>query len=172
VIGQLHQVQYRPDGNRWTLVFVRELAHPPERVWEALTDPDQLGQWAPFEADRNLATPGPATLTMIDRDVREPMESEVTRAERPSLLEYTWGDDDLRWELAPEGEGTRLTLRHTTTNEDFGAKLAAGWHLCLDVAEHLLDGEPIGPIRGRDAMDHGWQELADAYEERLKGSEG
>jgi hypothetical protein len=45
--------------------------------------------------------------------------------------------------------------------------VAAGWHLCLDVAERMLDGEPIGPIRGQDAMNHGWQELHDAYAERL-----
>jgi hypothetical protein len=43
----------------------------------------------------------------------------------------------------------------------------AGWHLCLDVAERLLDGQPVEPIRGQDAMNQGWQELHDAYAERL-----
>jgi hypothetical protein len=46
-------------------------------------------------------------------------------------------------------------------------KVAAGWHICLVVAEHLLDGRPIGPIRGADARNYGWDELHRAYAERL-----
>jgi hypothetical protein len=46
-------------------------------------------------------------------------------------------------------------------------KVAAGWHLCFDVLEHLLDGDPVGPIRGRAAMEHGWQDLHDMYAEQL-----
>ena len=42
-------------------------------------------------------------------------------------------------------------------------KVAAGWHLCLVVAERLLDGQPIEPIRGEDAMNYGWEDLRDAY---------
>jgi hypothetical protein len=45
--------------------------------------------------------------------------------------------------------------------------VAAGWHLCLDVAEHLLDGQPIGPIRGQDALNYGWDELNDGYAKKL-----
>lgn len=44
---------------------------------------------------------------------------------------------------------------------------AAGWHLCLDVADRLLDGDPVGPIRGAEAKDFGWADLRDAYAERL-----
>ncbi|MGH9041604.1 MAG: hypothetical protein ACRDZ3_15395 [Acidimicrobiia bacterium] len=47
------------------------------------------------------------------------------------------------------------------------AKVAAGWHLCLVVAEGMLDGKAIGPIPGEDAMNYGWKELADAYAEEL-----
>jgi uncharacterized protein YndB with AHSA1/START domain len=170
MISQLAEVQFRPDGNRWTLVFVRDLHHPPEKVWEALTDPAQLREWAPFDASRNLAETGDAILTMVNGDTRQDMDAVVTRVDAPKVLEYIWGGDDLRWELVPEGSGTRLTLRHTVEDEDFGPKIAAGWHICLDVAERLLDGDPVGPIRGQEAMDHGWQELHDAYLKRLKGS--
>ena len=45
--------------------------------------------------------------------------------------------------------------------------MAAGWHLCLDVAERLLDGQPLEPIRGDDARNYGWERLHDAYAERL-----
>jgi uncharacterized protein YndB with AHSA1/START domain len=160
-------VEYRAEGDRWTLVFVRVLRHGPEKVWDALTDPEQVAQWAPYTADRDLGIVGDATLTMIDGDTRQPLEASVTLAQRPWLLEYSWGDDLLRWELSPKDSGTRLTLRHTLADQDWLPKVAAGWHLCLDVAERMLDGAPIGPIRGHDAMNHGWQELHDAYAERL-----
>jgi uncharacterized protein YndB with AHSA1/START domain len=165
--GPLAEVEYRAEEGRLTLIFVRVLRHPPDKVWAALTDPAQLREWAPFTTDRPLSRTGDATLTMIDGDVSEDLEASVTRAEPPTLLEYTWGTDFLRWELAPIDAGTRLTLRHTLSGEDWLPKAAAGWHLCLDVAEHLLAGEPIGPIRGHDAMNFGWQELHDRYAEKL-----
>jgi uncharacterized protein YndB with AHSA1/START domain len=169
--GPLAEVSYRHEDDRWTLVFVRALRHPPERVWAALTEPGQICAWAPYTADRNLARPGAATLTMIDGDTAEDLSAEVTRAEPPLLLEYTWGTDVLRWELAPTEAGTDLTLHHTVAGADWLAKAAAGWHLCLFVAERLLDGAPMGPIRGRAAMDYGWQELNDAYAAQLRVQE-
>src|SRR5262249_2272273 len=60
--------EYHADGDRWTLVYVRALRHPPERVWDALTEPDQVAEWAPFTASRDLGRTGDATLTMIDGD--------------------------------------------------------------------------------------------------------
>lgn len=165
--GPLAAVDFQADGDRWTLTFVRELRHPPEKVWSALTDPVQLEQWAPFNAERNLASTGPATLTMVSRDESVEMSGSVIRSERPILLEYTWGTDLLQWRLEAIERGTRLTLRHTVSHRELGPKVAAGWHICLVVAEPMLDGAPIGRIVGEDAMDHGWQELHDAYAERL-----
>ena len=94
------------------------------------------------------------------------MPAEVRRAEPPVLLEYTWGDDLLRWELEPAGDGTRLTLRHTVADPDV-AQFAAGWHICLDRMELRLAGEDVHAIRGDEAREHGWEELRDAYAERL-----
>jgi uncharacterized protein YndB with AHSA1/START domain len=150
-----------------TLVFVRDLRHPPQKVWTALTDPERLDRWAPFAAARPLDATGDTTLTMIDGDTRMDMPATVRRAEAPTLLEYTWGDDLLRWELEPTATGTRLTLRHTLAQPDMTAMVAAGWHICLVVAEHLLDGDPIGVIRGSDAMNYGWEKLRDAYAEKF-----
>jgi uncharacterized protein YndB with AHSA1/START domain len=165
--GPLAEVDARATDGRWTLVFARDLHHPPEKVWAALTDPAQLREWAPFSSDRNLGRVGDATLTMIDGDTSQDMTASVHRAEPPTLLEYTWGTDLLRWELAAIDSGTRLTLRHTVQNREMLPKVAAGWHLCLVVAEHLLDGDPVGPIRGADARNYGWDELHDAYAEKL-----
>jgi uncharacterized protein YndB with AHSA1/START domain len=165
--GPLAEVDCRASDDRWTLVFVRDLRHPPEKVWAALTEPAQLREWAPFAADRELASPGDATLTMIDGDASEDTPAHVRRAEPPTLLEHTWGTDLLRWELAATDSGTRLTLRHTVEDREWVPKVAAGWHICLVVAEHLLDGQPIGPIRGANARNYGWDELHDAYAAKL-----
>jgi uncharacterized protein YndB with AHSA1/START domain len=163
----LADVACRTEGERWTLVFVRVLPHSPEKVWAALTDPGQLLAWAPFTADRDLGRVGESTLTMIDGDVSEDLLASVTRAERPRLLEYTLGTDLVRWQLAPIDSGTRLTLEHTVGDPQWVPKVAAGWHICLDVAERLLAGQPVEPIRGEDAKNHGWERLHDAYAETL-----
>lgn len=165
--GPLVEVDCRASDGGWTLVFVRALPHPPEKVWAALTEPAQLREWAPYTADRDLSSIGDTTLTMIDGDVAEDVPASVICAEPPTLLEYTLGTDLLRWELEAIASGTRLTLRHTVKDRDWVPKVAAGWHLCLLVAERLLDGQPIGPIRGENARNYGWDELHDAYAGKL-----
>ena len=52
--GTASGAEIRKDGAQGTLVLVRELSHPPEKVWKALTDPEHLREWAPFDSDRNL----------------------------------------------------------------------------------------------------------------------
>lgn len=115
----------------------------------------QLHEWSPFTADRELSTVGDAILTMIDGDNSEELPASVSCADPPTLLEYTWGPDLLRWELVAINVGTRLTLLHTIEDREWVPKVAAGWHLCLVVAEHLLDGQPIGP-HPRDGRDELW----------------
>lgn len=167
--GSAGDVQVLNDGGKhWTLVFVRELRHPPERVWTALTDPVELRQWAPFEADHDLGRPGPATLMMLGGREPEPSKAVVVRAEFPRLLEYTWEEDLVRWELvATAGGGTRLTLRHGLTDRSLLAKVASGWHLCLDVAERLMSGEAVESVAGEQAKAHGWERLRDEYAAKL-----
>jgi len=82
----------------------------------------------------------------------------VKRADAPRVLEYNWGGFDIRWELEDSRGGTRLTLWHNI-NRRFISMGAAGWHICLDVLDHLLGGNPIGRIVGGDAMKFGWQRL-------------
>ncbi|MGH3747651.1 MAG: SRPBCC family protein [Micromonosporaceae bacterium] len=165
--GPLADVDCHASGDRWTLVMVRDLRHPPAKVWEALTDPARLAQWAPFTTDRNLAGLGSATLTMIDGDTSMELAASVRQADPPRLLEYTWGSDVLRWELVGSDTGTQLTLRHTVEERGTAPKIAAGWHLCLAVAERLLGGAPIAPIRGADALNYGWEELNNSYANKL-----
>jgi uncharacterized protein YndB with AHSA1/START domain len=165
--GPLADASVAGEGGQWSLIFVRALSHPPEKVWAALTDPAQLDRWAPFTAARDLSCTGETTLTMVDGPDRSRLPVTVLRAEAPTLLEYTWGGDRLRWELTPADGGTRLTLRHTFAERDEAPAYAAGWHLCTAVLARLLAGDPVGVIRGRDAHDHGWAELRSAYAAEL-----
>lgn len=159
----LADVEVVRDGERWTLVFVRDLRHAPEDVWDALTQPERLAAWAPYTADRALGTRGAATLVTTDRDDAEELPADVRVAERPRVLEHTWGDDLLRWELAPTSDGTRLTLRHTVEEREGTPMYSAGWHLCLGVLDRVLAGERVEPIVGERAMDFGWADLRDRY---------
>jgi uncharacterized protein YndB with AHSA1/START domain len=164
---ELGDAKLEKEGERFRLVYVRELRHPPEKVWRALTAPAELREWAPFDADRDLGKTGTAKLNMVGGPTPEISESRVSVADPPRLLEYTWEKDVLRWELAPTATGTRLTLRHTLADESFVPKITAGWHICLDVMEHALDGAPIGRIVASEALDFGWERLNAEYAKRF-----
>jgi uncharacterized protein YndB with AHSA1/START domain len=155
---------HKQEGEQWKLVLTRELRHPPEKVWRALTEPEQLREWAPFDADGNLGTAGASvTLTTVGAPKDYASATTITRAEPPKLLEYNWGGGDMRWELEGVGSGTRLTL-WAQIDKRFIAMGAAGWHVCLDVLEHLLGGEPLGRLVAQDALQsEGWQQLHAEY---------
>ena len=120
------------DGEeKWHVILVRELRHSPEKVWQALTDPAHLREWAPFYADRNLGTVGSTVkLTTVAAPTPQVSETRVARADAPKVLEYNWGAQDIRWELEDFGSGTRLTLWHNIDRR-FISRGAAGWHICL-----------------------------------------
>lgn len=162
--GPASGAEVQKDGDQWTLVLVRDLHHPPEKVWKALTDPEQLREWAPFDSDRNLGAVGTAKLSTVGTPTPHVTETHIKRADEPRSLEYTWGGSDMRWELEPLGDsGTRLTLWHNI-NRGFIAMGAAGWHICFDVLDRSLAGHPIGRIVGPDAMQFaGWQRLHAEY---------
>jgi uncharacterized protein YndB with AHSA1/START domain len=161
--GPATGAQVRKDGEMWTLVLVRELRHAPEKVWQALTDPAHLREWAPFEPDGSMGTAGTTVrLTTVGAPTPHVTETEITRADAPRVLEYRWGDNDTRWELEAAGQGTRLTL-WTKIDRRFIAWGAAGWHICFDVLDRLLDGDPIGRIVGKDAMQFDWRRLNAEY---------
>ena len=164
--GAAAGAEVRKDGDRWTLVVVRELRHSPEKVWKALTDPASLREWAPFDADTSLATVGPVKLSTVGTPTPNVSETQVTRADAPNVLEYRWGNNDLRWTLEPHGEGTRLTLWHNI-DRGFIAMGAAGWHICLDVLDRLIGEEPIGRIVGPEAMKFDWPRLNDEYRKQF-----
>jgi len=165
VPGPASGAQVHKDGDKWTLILVRQLRHSPEKVWAALTDPAQLREWAPFVVDGGLGTVGSVNITWVGNP--QPLETKVTRAEAPCVLEY----GDIRWELEASGSGTRLTLWHSIDRR-FISWGAAGWHICFDVLDRFLAGNPIGTIAGVNAMKFaGWQRLVGEYAQQF-GVEG
>jgi hypothetical protein len=160
--GPASGAQVRKDGEKWTLILVRELRHSPEKVWQALTDPAHLREWAPFEVDGSLGTVG-TTVNLTWVGAPKPLETTVARADAPKLLEY----NDMRWELEAFGGGTRLTLWHNIDRR-FISWGAASWHISLDVLDRLLSGTPIGRIVGPEAMKFGgWQRLNVEYAQQF-----
>ncbi|HEX4166005.1 MAG TPA: SRPBCC family protein [Bryobacteraceae bacterium] len=156
--GPASGAEVRKNGEKWTLILVRELRHSPEKVWQALTDPAHLREWAPFDADASLGTVG-TTVKLTWAGTPTPQETTVTRADAPKVLEY----NDTRWELEASAEGTRLRLWHNIDRR-FISWGAAGWHICFDVLDHLLSGTPIGRMTGSEAMKFGgWQRLNAEY---------
>jgi Activator of Hsp90 ATPase homolog 1-like protein len=152
----------KSDGEKWTLILVRELRHSPEKVWQALTDPAHLREWAPFEVDASLDKVGVVKLTWMGTPT--PIETKVTRADAPKVLEY--GDN--RWELEAVAGGTRLTL-WSNIDRRFISWGAAGWHIAFDVLDRLLSGTPIGRLAGGDAMKlAGWQRLVGEYAKQFE----
>jgi hypothetical protein len=147
-----------PDPAKWTLILVRELRHSPEKVWQALTDPVQLREWAPFVVDGDLGAVGNTVkLTWVGNPT--PVKTKVTRADAPNLLEY----GDHRWELESFPGGTRLTL-WSNIDRRFISWGAAGWHIAFDVLNRLLSGNPLGRMAGGDAMKSGgWRRLVGEY---------
>jgi uncharacterized protein YndB with AHSA1/START domain len=170
--GPATAAHLQKDGDTWRLVVEKQLHHSPEKVWQALIDPAQLREWAPFDADGNLGTVGAkVNLTTIGAPSLHVTETTVTRADKPKTLEYNWGGFEMRWQLEPSAGGTRLTL-WTNIDRRFMAWGAAGWQICFDVLGYLLDGQPIGRITGPEAMKfEGWQRLTADYGRQFAGDE-
>jgi uncharacterized protein YndB with AHSA1/START domain len=162
--GPASVAQVRKDGDKWTLILVKQLLHPPAKVWQALTDPAHLREWAPFDADGNLGTAGTTVkLTTVGAPGPHVTETKVIRADAAEVLEYKWGDFNLRWELESSDAGMRLTL-WTNIARPFISMGAAAWHICFDVLDRLLAGHPIGRIVGPEAIKFdGWQRLNAEY---------
>ena len=150
-----------PDGG---LRYLRHLAHPPESVWRALTEPDHLRHWFPAdivgERRAGAALELPFWPAQVERyGIEQPVtHGQLLAWEPPRLLELTWETDRLRFELAPEAAGTQLTF--TTwlgdTSPQGIANAGAGWHVCLDQLLTLLDTGRTDPLE--DAAVATWEQ--------------
>ena len=145
-LGSAHRA---PDG-RWELRFERRLAHPPEKVWRALTESAHLRAWLPTdlvgERRAGAALELPFWPEVVERygdriGGSTVMHGEIRTWEPPAVFEWTWDVDVLRWELAPHDGGTLLTLTTRLGDPELPpADPAAGYHDCLHRLALSLDG--------------------------------
>ncbi|CAN5664469.1 SRPBCC family protein [soil metagenome] len=142
-----------PDGaveqieGGYRIRFERYLAHPKEKVWRYLTDPDKLRDWL-AAAELELTEGGRVTLRWQNTDTEgnyAVARGTITRLEPPTLIEM---DTDihglLTWEL--EDDGTGCILRFSASNDlpdEYLALVLAGWHIHFDFLEEALDGQAV-----------------------------
>jgi uncharacterized protein YndB with AHSA1/START domain len=123
-------------GEAWQLRFTRRLAHPPEKVWRAITKPEHLAAWYPHRIVGDWVVGGPLRFESEGGD----FDGEVLAYEEPALLAFRWGTDTIRLEIEPHDDGCTLTLIDTIEELGKAARDGAGWHVCLDRLEGELDG--------------------------------
>jgi uncharacterized protein YndB with AHSA1/START domain len=133
--------------------LVRQLPDPPEVVWLALTERQQLREWFPcdvvvdggrWEAGRAITFEFPSDV--IDMTLR----GEVLEADEPRRLAFTWGQETLRFELSDNEGGTLLVLVDELP-AGAAARNAAGWEACLD------------RLAGLEPAPDAWRTHFDAY---------
>lgn len=135
--GELERI-----GDAWRLRFTRELAHAPEKVWRAITEPEHLRCWFPdpIVGEWTVGAPLRFESAYVDGGF---FDGRVLTVEPPRLLEFTWGTDTLRLEIEPSAAGCVLTLLDTIDEVGKAARDGAGWHVCLDkLGLHLDDATP------------------------------
>jgi uncharacterized protein YndB with AHSA1/START domain len=145
----------------WELRFTRTLPHPPERVWRALTEPDDLAVWFPTSIEGDRAGGAPLRFTFPNHKA-DPFDGRMLVCNPPHVLEFVWGTDRLRFELTGTDEGTLLTLTDVLDERGKAARDGAGWHDCLDGLEVRLDDASAPRQVGRR-----WQDVSAAYQERF-----
>lgn len=127
--------------NGYEVRFERHLKHSVEKVWSWLTDNDKLAKWFSELSVDDLREGGVIKFDMQNGTFEE---LEILELKLHEVLEYTWGEDRVRFELYPEPGGCRLVLTEKLTKvTDHTPRDIAGWDVCLDVIEALLDGRTI-----------------------------
>ncbi len=164
-----------------TLRFERRFAHPPQRVWQAITDPVQLQAWFPAAVQTELRAGAPMRFTFGFGEQPEadgPWEGEVLEVDPPKVFMFRWNRDVLRFELIAQDTGCLLVFTHALGHGKIGrlgaARTAAGWDGCLIALAAALDG-----TRAEGAQDD-WLQRAEGYAEKFElaggwaepGSEG
>jgi uncharacterized protein YndB with AHSA1/START domain len=142
--------------------FERRYPQSVDRVWQAVTEPEELGHWFPSAVDVDLREGGAMHFTFPDGDME--LEGRVTELDPPRRFSFLWGDEHLLIELEPDGEGCRLRFTHVLSTREQAARDSAGWHVCLDRLESLLSGD-AGEAPGTEATSE-WSELYDEYQRR------
>lgn len=129
------------ENDIFTARYERHFHHSVENVWSMLTDNEKLQQWFSELQIADLRKGGCIKFDMQDGTF---IDMEILDYEAFRVLAFEWGEDIARFELSPTSEGCRFLFIETITSfTDQTIKDLAGWHVCLDVIEALLDGRTI-----------------------------
>ncbi len=136
MLAQIEQVE-----NGYCATFELLLNHPVEEVWSYLTDNEKLPRWFSELRVDELREGGVIKFDMGNGAFEE---MEILELKNQAVLEYTWGDDIIRFELSNQPNGCLFVLKETITKlTNHTPRDLAGWHVCLDVIQALLDGKTI-----------------------------
>jgi uncharacterized protein YndB with AHSA1/START domain len=158
----------RIDDGRYVIDFERRLDHPVDRVWAALTRPDELIAWW-GEVEVDLREGGRFNVRWLNTDDEgnsPEMQATIAKLVPQQLLVLDGRPHGrLRWELTPDGDGTRLSFRSTTWLEpEFLTKVPAGWHFHLDALARHLEGGETDLVEITE-----WEPIHAAYESKVAG---
>ncbi|WP_342540588.1 SRPBCC family protein [Heyndrickxia sp. FSL K6-6286] len=140
--------------------YEHHFPHDLEKVWRMLTDNEELKKWFSELRVADLREGGLITFNMGDGTFAE---MQITELKMYSVLEYTWAADRVRFELYKEPEGCLLifieTIKEITNHTP---KDLAGWHVCLQVIQALLDGRTV------QSRKHEWEIWYEKYKQAIK----
>ncbi len=147
--------------NGYSARFERHLHHSVEEVWSWLTENDKLAKWFIELSVEDLREGGIIKFDMQNGSFEE---MKILELNMYSVLEYTWGDDMVRFELNSKPEGCQLVLIEKIKKvTDHTPRDLAGWHVCLDVIQALMDGKPPG-LRSEE-----WTKWYERYVQAFEG---
>lgn len=180
---------------RRSMRHVRTYPHPIARVWEAVTTPAHMDVWMVPVCQVAPRLGGPWAFSFANPDPARVVTGTITAWDPPRLVEYgNTNGGAMRFELAEEGGGTRLTFIQTFAadypcipSDDPGGDLpggpdcpmkpgfVAGFHLMFDDLGLLLAGEPVADpmIDGVHQVHLGilapdWVELCEIYRAHIR----
>lgn len=172
-------------GGRHVLRYERRLEHPVERVWAALTQPDELRGWLAAAEELDLREGGAISLRWLnvpddtrewedkgveipeDHDMNVLVRGTVTRLEPPHLVEYETDQMGvMRWELRGDGAGCALTFTNVIELPDGHPpkQTLAGWHIHLDHLDEALAGQEIDWPNWTEKYMEQWEGIRARYE--------
>ena len=155
------EASYESTDGRPVLRFQRRIAHPVAAVWDALTKPAQLAEWFPSTVAGELRSGEELSFSFPEHPAIPDMAGRVTEFDPPSELAFMWGEDHLRFALAPaEDGGTDLSFTVLLGAADKAARDGAGWTVCLARLEAALNGADTQELR---TIGDGWRRHYDEY---------
>lgn len=137
ITGSYEQIDGSP-----VVRFERSFPHPPDEVWDAVTDPTRLAQWFPTSVEFAQLRAGEPITFRFAQDRYPAMAGVILEVQPRSRLVFTWGDDELTFELEPRDEGAacRLAFSVVLDSADKAARDSAGWDDCLDTLDQVVAG--------------------------------